>query len=464
MMGRARDKGGGEPGAPLYKDSILDELAGSANVAQFISFDPMLSQRFSRIHGYPPNHRFESITSALSALLKASPERLVNIRSYHPVDPKNRPFLKRLDRIEDVEEKLRGLAATGLYTIVNETVDEHDGGVSGVVLGEVLEFAPDDTPRCVDAPDVAILPRVAGLRLLESVYGFKPALDYEPRWRVEFSIHPLRRGYRNDHTMVWERHEDDPSGLSPAARWPNRFSRMIGDKVFGLLVADTLGLPVPATTVISRRVAPFRFGRATGTREYWIRTCPVEQVPGRFTTRRGWLDPFQLLQDEDPTGSMLASILAQEGVGGTYSGALVIGADGQPIIEGVGGAGDRFMLGVAAPEAVPRDVHGRVINTYERAQQLLGPVRMEWVDDGNETWVVQMHLGMTTAQGRTIFQGHAATYHDFDVREGLERLYQFIEHIRDSGDGIVLRGNIGVTSHMGDVLRKARIPSRIEPL
>jgi hypothetical protein len=53
----------------------------------------------------------------------------------------------------------------------------------------------------------------------------------------------------------------DPVAQRRRLTWPNRFSRLLGDKAFGLLVADLHGLPVPATTVVGRRVAPFRFGR-----------------------------------------------------------------------------------------------------------------------------------------------------------------------------------------------------------
>ena len=52
--------------------------------------------------------------------------------------------------------------------------------------------------------------------------------------------------------------------------WPNRFSRFIGDKVFGLLVADLIGLDVPRATVLARRIGPFVFGRRTGSRDQGV--------------------------------------------------------------------------------------------------------------------------------------------------------------------------------------------------
>jgi hypothetical protein len=82
---------------------------------------------------------------------------------------------------------------------------------------------------------------------------------------------------------------------------------MIGDKAFGLLMADRLGAHVPRTLVVARRIAPFTFGRETGSTEIWTRTCPVEPHPGLYTTLKGWTDPFALLQAEDPEGRVLAS-------------------------------------------------------------------------------------------------------------------------------------------------------------
>ena len=103
------------------------------------------------------------------------------------------------------------------------------------------------------------------------------------------------------------------------------------------------------------------------------------------------------------------------------------------------------------------------MEVFEHARGALGPVRMEWVDDGRETWVSRCTPGRRRPRDVTSTKDKHAFYHTFDVRDGLSRLYQLIEDIRNTGDGIVLRGNIGVTSHMGDALRKARIPSRIEP-
>jgi len=452
----------------LFKDAVLDQLARRANVAQFVSFSPTLEQRFARVFGYGSNHRFPDLHAAAAALLETSGEHSVNVRSFDPATPKSREFVYGLKTVDDITNNVQRLAATGLHTILNETIDVNDGGVSGVVLGDVIEFAPGDTPRAVEKPGTAALSRALGLRLLQTVYGFQPALSrFNATTRVEFSIHPLRRGFRHDHTIVWELESVGPSSARAEIRWPNRFSQFIGDKAFGLLIADLLGLPVPAATVFSRAIAPFRFGQATSSGETWVRTCPRVQVPGKFTTHRGWLDPFVLMNREDPTGEQIASVLAQEGVDASYSGAVLAsersnGKKGVLTIEGTRGFGDEFMVGRKGRSALPRTVHHGVRRLYSRAERQLGPVRFEWVADKRQTWIVQFHRGASPSHGRVIYPGRPKTFRRFEVDQGLEPLRALIDEIAGRDLGVVLIGDVGVTSHLGDVLRRAQIPSYIE--
>ena len=99
---------------------------------------------------------------------------------------------------------------------------------------------------------------------------------------------------------------------------------------------------------------------------------------------------------------------------------------------------------------------------YRRASERLGPVRCEWVHDGDTVWVVQLHKGASTSQGRVIVPGQSAHDHRFDVTRGIDALRALIERVKGTRDGIVLVGHVGVTSHFGDLLRHARIPSRLE--
>jgi len=449
-----------------FKDAGLERLAETANVAQFASFAPGADARlrFSRIFEEDSRVRQRGLDGLADLLLSRSAEHSVNVRSFHPEQPKSHDFIYGLKNTDDVIANVRRLASAGLYTIVNETIDVNDGGVSGVAASGIIEFAPGDTPRAVEKPGTASFEYELGLSVLETVYGFKPSLPFESTLRLEFSIHPLKRGFRNEHTIIWEIEKVEAICLEAQLVWPNKFSRFIGDKAFGLLIADALGLPVPHTSVVGRHVAPFSFGRRTETQEYWTRTAPVEQVPGHFTTQRGWLDPFKLLSKEDPDGVSIASVLSQEGVDAVFAGAALETETGDIVIEGVKGTGDAFMQGREAPALLPDQVGRDVAELHREARKSLGPLRFEWVHDGSRVWIVQMHRGTSASSGRTIYPGHPLVEHEFPVSEGLEALRRLIATFDPARDGVVLLGEVGLTSHLGDVLRRARIPSRIVAL
>jgi hypothetical protein len=448
----------------LRKDQALDALAEIGNVAQFVSFEPANGaprQAYLRILGIEPNTSFPEPRSAIAALLARAPEGQVNVRSYAPDSPRSREFVYGLGDVEAAVAAVERLTAEGLHTIVNETVDINDGGVSGVIQGGVIEFAPDDTPRCVEKPGTASLPLKLGLALLETVYGFTPDLG-GATGRVEFSIHPRPRGWHAGHTLLWER-EATEDGINRAAlHWPNRFSRHIGDKLYGLLMAHLSGASVPATRAIPRRVAPFAFGSETGSNETWIRTCPTEQQPGLFTTHRGWLDPFRLLANEDPEGTQIASVLAQSGVPARHAGASLIDATGTMVVEGVAGQGDGFMLGTHLPEALPADIVADVQEAMKMLTKTFGPVRTEWVHDGSRVWIVQLHRGAALGTESVLVPGERAHWIGFDASKGLEALRALLASL-DGESGVEIVGAIGLTSHMADLVRKSGIPTRVVP-
>jgi hypothetical protein len=451
---------------PLHKDETLNDLAENGNVAQFVSFRPgsgnTLKQTYCRVTGFSPNHSFLSVEQAVSALLQSSSDGSVNIRSYVPDSPRSKEFIYALKSVEDVTAALYRLANSELHLIVNETIDVSDGGVSGVIQGDVVEFAPDDTPRCVEKPGVASLPFSLALELFRIVYGFVPELEARPSTRIEFSIHPKPRGYRQTHTIVWERESNVPGNPRPSLTWPNRFSRHIGDKAFGLLIAHLLGARVPKTLVIGRRVAPFEFGEDTGSKEVWTRTCPAEPQPGLFTTVKGWIDPFKLVTNEDSEGTKLSSVICQTGVQAQYSGAAVVSSKGALLVEGRHGEGDRFMLGLAGPEHLPTLVISDVRQNFDLLFSQLGAVRFEWVFDGQRTWIVQLHRGATSTEAEVIVPGKASRWVKFDVGDGLESLRTLLEGLPNDS-GVIVEGEVGLTSHVADLLRKARRPAKLNP-
>jgi hypothetical protein len=448
----------------VFKDEALELLAENANVAQFVSFDHDLRIRYCRIRGISPKHRFKTPEAAVEALLASAPEQKVNIRSFKPEDPQGGEFVPLLSSPQEVVRHLRRLSRD-FFMIVNESVDVNDGGVSGVSQGGLCEFAPGKTPRCVEEEEeVAALPVDLALSVFQRVYGFRPALEYPPSRRVEFSIHPFPRGLKHTKTIIWELQELETPRLSNQIRWPNAFSRMLGDKVYGLVLADALGFSVPRTNVIARRIPPFTFGQPSGSLQKWVRTAPQVKTPGHFSTIRGWTDPFRLMSLEDPDGTKLSSILVQDEVEAAYSGALVTGADSVPIIEGVKGFGDRFMLGERGPERIPKKLTPQLAPIHARLNQSLGPVRVEWAHDGQLTWILQLQQDAALSHGDTIYPGEPSSFFDFnvsefDVKERLENLRLLVAKAQRRSAGIRMIGDIGQTSHLAEVLRDSKIPS-----
>jgi hypothetical protein len=445
------------------KDYKLDRLAERFNVAQFVSFAPAVAgpmQQYARLANLPENFKFASVSAALEALFQSSVDGTINVRSFSEAESQSREFLYALKTVDDAAAAIRRIAGEGAYTIANETIDVSDGGVSGVAMGGLVEFRPDATPRGVEQPGFASLPTPWATQLFKIVYGFDPGLEASERARIEFSLHPRARGWRQTNTIFWEYGDIDHFDRTADVRWPNDFSRLIGDKAYGLIVAHLAGLPVPRTTVISRRIAPFIFGRDTLSAEPWIRTAPFVQVPGKYTTARGWQDPFRLMHNEDPDGVAIASVLAQQGVRADYSGAAIEASDGELIIEGAKGTGEGFMQGSVMPQTLPGDVRDAVGATHAQLRQCLGSVRFEWVFDGAKVWVVQLHTGASQSLGAALVPGEAIEWIEFDITEGLEALRQLVASL-DQDTGIYLNGSVGRTSHIADVVRKAGIPTRL---
>ena len=472
----------------LYKDEVLDHLANTANVAQFVSFTPgnEPKQRFCRIRGFAPNHCFASVRDAVQALLQNSPEGMVNVRSFDPVRPEGNPFIRRLSKLEEVLTNLRRLGSElGLYTIVNETIDEHDGGISGVSYRGVIEFAPDANPRCVDDDEIetAVFPFEIGMGVLQNVYNFEPDLRGREGARVEFSIHPMPRGWMQNRTIIWQLEQRPTASLKVDIRWPNEFSRFLGDKAFGLVVASAAGLPVPRTMVFGRRLFPFTFGQSTGTGRVWTRTCPAVKTPGYYPSARGWKDPYSVLEDVhvlDPNWqvpvwatatppSPLVSVIVQEAVRAEYSGRMRPKGTKDVEIHGVRGEGDDFMLGDAAAIDIPAYVKRAVRSTYDRARKIFGPVEIEWVFDGVTAWIVQTNVQKRLPQEATF--DNSIEWIDFLYTKGqIEDFRHKVIALQESNTrhlskkGIRVFGNVSPLSHWGEIAEVHGVPVQFVPI
>jgi hypothetical protein len=458
------------------KDEKLDYLIVNemANVAQFISFESNLNlkTRFIHINNFGNNEE-TSTKNLIEKLILSAPSKAVNIRSFSEKVMKGNKLVynKGIKDIEEILEIIKENSLNNKYSIINENIEINDCGVSGVALGDVIEFSPEDTPKCVEKEGVCSLPREIGLNLLKNVYGFSPDINFDTNYRIEFSIHPNRQGVRKQHTIIWEYEYYEKVDYQRKIYWPNNFSRFIGDKVFGLLIADSLGIMVPKTTVISRKIAPFTFGIDTGLNEKWIRTCPIKKEPGKFFTGASWIDPFKLMEEEEAKGSNeinIASILSQAAVDALYSGAsFVTEYEDCDLIEGVYGNGDKFMVGEQDKLELPAEVIEavKILNNEIRSyHKELGDVSLEWVYDGKNVWLVQLNQlkgenKYKNSERNIIVYGSPSHYEKVFVKDGLDALRSKIDLIKDKNIGIELIGNIGVTSHFGDLLRLSNIPA-----
>lgn len=202
----------------ILKDDKLEEIKrAGGNIARFISISPELEERHVNIEGYKPEG---DIRKDIVSLIKASKGKSVNIRSFSETSMKSSRFVygKRLEDINEIMEILKENCSEGKYSIVNETIDVNDGGVSGVLLNNIIEFAPNDTPRCVEKPGSCRMERGMGLHMLETVYGFYPATDMPQNYRTEFSLHPSREGLLGENTVVWEFEEEISKEASVALK------------------------------------------------------------------------------------------------------------------------------------------------------------------------------------------------------------------------------------------------------
>ncbi|MFQ5789022.1 MAG: hypothetical protein ACE5JI_00955 [Acidobacteriota bacterium] len=461
----------------LYKDEVLDHLAWTANVAQFVSFapGPRLEQRFCRVLGYEPNHRFPSPEAAIRALLESSLEGTVNIRSYDPLRPEGNPFLRGLSSLDEVITNLSRLAGEErLYTIVNETIDEHDGGVSGVCYRGLIEFSPDANPRCVDDEeiDTAVFPFELGMRVLTSVYGLEPDLRGREGARVEFSIHPRPRGWNQAHTIIWQSEQRPAAELKAKVRWPHRFSRLLGDKAFGLTVAAAIGLSVPRTMVFSRRLFPYMFGRPTGKEAVWTRTCAEVKEPGYYPSARGWHDPDAVLEGRilrpaarktQAPPPPLASVLIQQAVPAMYSGRAILEERDGIEVRGVRGEGDAFMLGEQAHGPLPERTVQAVRHTYRIAYEAVGPIGIEWVFDGNTVWIVQ--LNAATSPRPSVERDASREWVEFRFAKGrLEDFRREVMALCGTNKGIIVVGRVSPLSHLGEIAEVHGVPVRFSPV
>ena len=514
-------------GKPAKDEVLMMRALEGMNIAQFVSFNPItdqctaLTSRFSAIAGKLSSDPMDP-KEVVRRVLDNSGDGTVNIRSFTKERHQGNPFIVGLSDVDDILAQVEDLARRGYTTIICETIDVNDGGLNCVYAHGHVECLTGATPRGVENCDetVAVFNYKDFIKFVHTVYGpsylpdriaaFLGAVDK----RVEFSLHPKRRGVRHSHLIIWEE-SDEPTDTAKdnllqnrTHQWPNSISQLVGDKVFGLLEAEsalcssppfakntenfTLRICVPKTTVFPKHPdAPiFQFGTPTGSGKVWTRTCPKVQLPGKHPTWDYWVDPMSVLYTDKFLENELASCIIQEGVDAEISGAAMVLKTGELKIEGTAGYGDRFMEGQDSPSfeylfSTPNDYNepdkiGCVFGSEVMKRKILrdlcaawgifrtyfkgdkNGIRFEWAHDGHCLWILQLHVEMPESTAWVIYDGEPKNgWLDFESGMSLSDLRAMILVAKEKDMGVCIKAKIGITSHIADVCRKAKIPTVI---
>jgi hypothetical protein len=75
-------------------------------------------------------------------------------------------------------------------------------------------------------------------------------------------------------------------------------------------------------------------------------------------------------------------------------------------------------------------------------------------------WIVQLHRGATDSKGSVLVPGNAKEWAVFEAAKGLDELRRLLDDL-PAHAGVRVEGEIGITSHIADLLRKSKRPARL---
>jgi hypothetical protein len=83
--------------------------------------------------------------------------------------------------------------------------------------------------------------------------------------------------------------------------------------------------------------------------------------------------------------------------------------------------------------------------------------------DGERAWVVQLHRGATRTGEGVLVSGAADSWTEFEVLRGPPALRKLLSTLQP-GQGIILSGEVWLTSHIAHLIRKADIPAKMKAI
>jgi hypothetical protein len=464
----------------LPRDVRVSEIGKTYSVAQYVSLDADLSPRTSVLNTSSALPRDPK--AHLSALFDSAPSHRVNVRIFSPGTSTGALFFSAVETVEGVIELITNHIVEQGYAIVSEMIDLDDGGVAGVLYGDIVEFKQGETPKFVDRQRSDSFPQLrrdAAERMLQAIYGSDVDLSkISDSMRVEFSTHPQECGTPPARFLVWDCYEVAPQHSKPRLVWPNSFSEWLGDKCFGLLAAWCMDFRVPKTLAVLNplmwdpvsgrgrsRWTPaggVAFGEETGGHRVWTRTCPAHRMPGRYPTFSTRHDPFALMLRADPEGKHLRSVLDQQDVAAEYSGAGQV-TEGALIIEGVSGTGTDLMMGTQSPEQLPTIVGSSIHELSQKLYACFGACRFEWAWKERCAWLLQVNLLTSQIGDTATISQIRSNYIEFDPDTGLDELDRVIRSAKLEDRDVLIIKRVGITSHVCELLNGAGVRFAIVP-
>jgi len=191
----------------------------------------------------------------------------------------------------------------------------------------------------------------------------------------------------------------------------------VGGKARGLAALLAAGFPVPEGFVLSPEARPEEIiaaYRGLGTPRVAVRSSAAEEdssrlsYAGQFATFLNISDEGALLhavdacrasastirsaiyrEDPDPEASKMC-VIVQRMLEPEYAGVAFADANGETVVEGVAGLGDRLVSGKASPSVLPEGLRGAVERVARAAvEKLGGALDIEWAAEQGCIWLLQ---------------------------------------------------------------------------